>query len=88
MLRKILFALGVAAVFLPLGCSSPRPYPWSWSHNKRRINTMLGSIGDAAHDFDRLIFQDISTFPDKTFQANLDFDRIVFDMDERALEEF
>ena len=88
MVRKILLAIGVAAILLPLGCTSARPYPWSWLHNKRRINTMLGGFEQAADDFNRLILQDISKFPDRALQASQDFDRIVFDMDERTLEDF
>jgi hypothetical protein len=87
MLRKFLLIVGVAILFLPLGCTSPRPYPWSWSHNKRRINTMADGFVQAGDDFNRLILQDAETFPDHLLQASLDFDRIVFDMDERALED-
>ena len=87
MLRKILIALGVAGLFLPLGCSTSRPYPWSWAHNKRRVNCMLSGFEQAGKDFNRLILQDVSTFPDKALQASMDIDRIVFDMDERTLED-
>ena len=87
MARKILLLAGMLAVFIPLGCTTPRPYPWGWSHNKRRIKTMLSGFEEAASDFNRLILQDINTFPDKMNQANMDFDRIVFDMDERTLED-
>jgi hypothetical protein len=88
MLRKILLIIGFAALLLPAGCTSPRPYPWSWSHNKRRLETMGSGFEAAANDFDRLILQDVETFPDKLLKASMDFDRIVFDMDERTLEDF
>jgi hypothetical protein len=87
MLKKIILTLAFGALMLPVGCTTPRPVPWSWAHNKRRINTMLEGFRDAAMDFDRLILQDVTTFPDKLFQANMDFDRIIFNMDERALED-
>ena len=76
-----------AALLMPLGCSTPRPYPWSWAHNKRRINTVLAGFKRTVVDIDRLILQDITTFPDKLYQANVDFDRIIFEMEERALED-
>jgi hypothetical protein len=88
MVRKVLLVLGVAALLLPVGCSSPRPYPWSWLHNKRRINVVMGGFEQAAKDFNRLILQDVNTFPDKLLKASMDVDRIVFDMDERTLEDF
>ena len=87
MVRRFLLLLAAAVVVFPFGCTSPRPYPWSWSHNKRRINTMLAQFRKAGEDFNRLILQDAETFPDKLLQASMDFDRIVFDMDERQLED-
>jgi hypothetical protein len=87
MVRKVVLLLGVAALLLPLGCATPRPYPWSWPHNKRRLNTMMAGFERAGSDFNRLILQDINTFPERALQAYSDFDRIVFDMDERELED-
>ncbi len=87
MLKKIFLILALAAVVVPFGCTTPRPYPWSWAHNKRRMNVMLNGFKEAALDFDRLILQDVTTFPEKLYQANLDFDRIVFNMEERSLED-
>ena len=86
-LRKLLLILGVAALFLPLGCSTPRPYPWSWAHNKRRINVLLSGFENAAESFDRIVLQDYTKFPGRLHKASLDFDRIVFEMDERTLED-
>lgn len=87
MFRKLLLLIAATAVFVPLGCSSPRPYPWSWAHNKRRINTVLKGFENAAIGFDRLILQDYREIPDNLMEANSDFDRIVFDMDEQTLED-
>ena len=87
MVRKLLLILGLVAILFPLGCSTPRPYFWGWSYNKRRINTMLNGFEEAASDFNRLVLQDVRTFPDKMLQAQIDFDRIVFEMDERTLED-
>ena len=87
MLRRLSGIAILAGLFFVAGCTSPRPYPWSWAHNKRRINTMLRHFEQAGKDFNRLILQDIETFPDKALQASMDFDRIVFDMDERQLED-
>ncbi len=88
MARKILLAAAVVALLLPFGCTSPRPYPWSWAHNKRRVDSMLSGFEQAGESFNRLILQDATTFPDKLLQASMDVDRIVFDMDERALEDY
>ena len=87
MLRKLLLAVAAVVVILPIGCSSPRPYPWSWAHNKRRVNTMLGGFENAAISFERIFIQDYREFPDKLMEANSDFDRIVFGMDPRTLED-
>lgn len=87
-MRKILLGVGVVAILFPLGCSSPRPYPWSWPHNKRRIETVASGFERAAIDFNHLVLQDINELPDNALKAALDFDRIVFDMDERVLEDF
>jgi len=65
MLKKILLILSFGALLLPCGCNTPRPYIYSWPHNKRKIQIIL----DAFHE------------------AHMDFDRIVFDMEERPLEE-
>lgn len=87
MLKKIILTLAFGALLLPVGCSTPRPYPWSWAHNKRRINTMLNGFHEAILDVDRLILQDYTTIPDKLTQANMDLDRILFNMEEKALED-
>ena len=87
MFRKLLLLIAAAVIFLPIGCASPRPYPWSWAHNKRRINTVLDGFENAAVSFDRLILQDYREIPDRLMKANSDFDRIVFGMDEQTLED-
>ena len=87
MMRKVLLILGGAVLALPLGCSTPRPYPWSWAHNKRRLNIMISGFEDAAVRFDRLILQDYTKFPDKLLQASMDVDRVIFGMDERTIED-
>ncbi|HNR98565.1 MAG TPA: hypothetical protein PKX48_02105 [Planctomycetota bacterium] len=87
MFRKLLLLIAAAVVFLPVGCSSPQPYPWSWAHNKRRVNTVLDGFETAAISFDRLILQDYREIPDRLMRAHSDFDRIVFGMDDRTLED-
>ena len=88
MLKKIILALAFGALLLPVGCTTPRPYPWSWAHNKRRINIVLDGFKETTLDIDRIFLQDITTFPDKLHMANQDLDRIIFGMEERALEDF
>jgi hypothetical protein len=87
MLRKVLLVVAALVVILPLGCSTARPVPWGWAHNKRLVNGMVDGFENAAVSFDRLILQDYREFPDKLQEAYTDFDRIAFDMEPRTLED-
>lgn len=87
MLRKLLLVVAAVLVVLPIGCSTARPVPWGWAHNKRCINGMINGFENAAIGFDRLILQDYRAIPDKLQEAYSDFDRIAFDMEPRTLED-
>ena len=67
MLRRLFLAVLLGAFVLPVlpGCSTNRPYIWSWPHNKRRVLT---------------VFEDLH-------ELHMDIDRIIFDMDERPIED-
>lgn len=56
MLKRLGLLLIVGAMFLPLGCSTNRPYIWSWPHHKRRILTIFEDFHNLHKDIDRIFF--------------------------------
>ncbi|MGQ9591989.1 MAG: hypothetical protein ACUVYA_17040 [Planctomycetota bacterium] len=64
MFRRVLLALGVLALLVPLssGCQTREPVPWSWPHNKRRVLTILNGLHRFHMDFDRIVF-DMEEYP-------------------------
>jgi hypothetical protein len=67
MLRKLMIALGLVGIVLPLGsgCSTNEPVIWSAPHNKRRVMTVLNGFHRLHMDFDRIIF-DMEEYPVET----------------------
>jgi hypothetical protein len=62
MLRKLLLVIGLVALFLPVGCNTTEPMPWSWPHNKRRLRAIGRDLHAVHMDIDRIFF-DMEEYP-------------------------